>query len=434
MSAQLQVGEEYEPESQNNKLSANPSQPQDTEEEIVCEHTNPSVLYKLLDAGDWDSAQERCRSYPREVRTWIVRHEASKSSILWKLLPLHAAIIFKAPVAVLRTLLNQYPDATSLGDDHGMTPLHLAFKVNKDEDVLELLILHCPESIFCRDRKNRTPIDYSKGKEYSTKLMGLYADAAVTSVKSLQNSREETRDEKCSGNTGRESDSSTQESRIQAIAEDYEKQMTKLKNIYEERITVLNEHSRLARKKLVIDSQKSIRELKEKHQEEIEKVRKSAQKEEANRGGGKLAHNFGRMIEQYRSEAKQAQADNEMLLTIVKGMKAFNEELTSEVREINEDQKELQRLFSIQQEELESAQAMRKQLLRTLLEQEEEDNRSVGRAGKETTDLLDNVQNRIEKLLARSPPPSFDIKSITKVEKNNASGEDSISTMTDMNR
>ena len=56
----------------------------------------PTKIYKLIEAKKWNAAIERCNSHPYEAKTWVYRSQGG-GKVRWKLLPIHIAIIFRAP-------------------------------------------------------------------------------------------------------------------------------------------------------------------------------------------------------------------------------------------------------------------------------------------------------------------------------------------------
>jgi hypothetical protein len=93
-----------------------------------------------------------------QAATWVVRKETN-GRLRWRLLPLHAALIFQAPHTVIDRLLDTYAAAAAAKDDQGMLPLHLAFRnVPLDWNVLEDLMTAHPAAVQRRDRKGRTPV------------------------------------------------------------------------------------------------------------------------------------------------------------------------------------------------------------------------------------------------------------------------------------
>lgn len=117
----------------------------------------PTQVYLLLQKKDWDGAIARCSTDSEEARTWVSRKEFD-GKLRWRLLPLHAAIIFKAPENVIEALLGAYPKGAESKDDQGMLPLHLAFRNGSTEGVVNLLLVAYPQSIDVKDRKGRIPL------------------------------------------------------------------------------------------------------------------------------------------------------------------------------------------------------------------------------------------------------------------------------------
>jgi ankyrin repeat protein len=118
---------------------------------------DPTELYLLLQKKDWDASIARAVSTSIEARTWVSRKEPD-GKMRWRLLPLHAAIIFKAPENVIEALLGAYPRGAEMKDDQGMLPLHLAFRNGSTEGVVNLLLVAHPQSIDVKDRKGRIPL------------------------------------------------------------------------------------------------------------------------------------------------------------------------------------------------------------------------------------------------------------------------------------
>lgn len=117
---------------------------------------NPTDLYLSLMRKDWSAAIRRCAERPDEAKTWIYRREAT-GTLRWKLLPIHASIIFNAPVPVIDSILHAFAEGAACKDDQGMVPLHLAIRMNSDQAVVEKLVTAQPDSVLATDRKGRTP-------------------------------------------------------------------------------------------------------------------------------------------------------------------------------------------------------------------------------------------------------------------------------------
>jgi hypothetical protein len=140
--------------------------------------TNPTVLYQAIEAKQWDYAislftnrgninnnnnnNKKKKDDDEEEEeeasaTWVVRKEAN-GKLRWRLLPLHAAIIFGSPLKLIELLLMDYPLAAQCKDDRGMLPLHLAFRKQASWDVIDELLTIYPLAAFVSDRKGRTPL------------------------------------------------------------------------------------------------------------------------------------------------------------------------------------------------------------------------------------------------------------------------------------
>ncbi len=123
--------------------------------------TNPTVLYQAIEAKQWDYAASLFTKNLCEGQsgTWVVRKETN-GKLRWRLLPLHAAIIFGSPLTLVECLLADHPAAAQCKDDQGMLPLHLAFRNEGSAswEIIEELVTAYPQAIFVKDRKGRTPL------------------------------------------------------------------------------------------------------------------------------------------------------------------------------------------------------------------------------------------------------------------------------------
>ncbi|EJK51671.1 hypothetical protein THAOC_29138 [Thalassiosira oceanica] len=161
----------------------------------------PTGLYVLVHNKQWKGALDRLKHYPKEASTWIVRmgneegdvvpdtsatsrsqlrvtdarktpkaatteqiggamqspSQMGKKVLRWRMLPLHAAVLFNAPVDLIQALLKAYPDACSKYDDQGMLPLHLAFRSGANEETILQLLDVYPNAIEQYDFKGRLP-------------------------------------------------------------------------------------------------------------------------------------------------------------------------------------------------------------------------------------------------------------------------------------
>lgn len=135
---------------------------------LECDYDmNPTVLYQTIEAKQWEYAASLFKLRPSsskavscaaEAATWVVRKETN-GKLRWRLLPLHAGVIFGAPLALIELILAEYPAASQCKDDQGMLPLHLAFRNESSFEIIEELLTAHPQAIFVKDRKGRTPLN-----------------------------------------------------------------------------------------------------------------------------------------------------------------------------------------------------------------------------------------------------------------------------------
>jgi len=118
---------------------------------------NPTDLYLSIQTKNWDKATELAKNDADSCATWVYRKEKN-GKLRWRLLPLHAAIIFKAPENSIEALLVSFPDAAQCKDDQGMLPIHLAFRNGSDDIAVNLLLVAYPDSMNVKDRKGRVPL------------------------------------------------------------------------------------------------------------------------------------------------------------------------------------------------------------------------------------------------------------------------------------
>ena len=143
---------------------------------LECDYdVNPTELYLAVQDRRWDDVVQRSNTHPREASTWVYRREEAngnsdggKTLLRWRLLPLHAASIFRAPKEAVVALLVANPEGAACGDDQGMLPLHLYLKrrtgdVGVNEEVVSILARAYPEGEQIKDNAGRTPLDFMEG-------------------------------------------------------------------------------------------------------------------------------------------------------------------------------------------------------------------------------------------------------------------------------
>ena len=160
---------------------------------LECDYDqSPTDLYKLLEKSEWNTVTERLEDesevdFRQQASVWVIRKEPN-GKLRWRLLPLHAAIIFGAPSAVIEAVLEACPDAASLKDDQGMLPLHLALRVEHafNWSVIEELLTANPGAVVLRDRKGRTPVAgglLKTANQSALSVLQLYSSIIAASAK-----------------------------------------------------------------------------------------------------------------------------------------------------------------------------------------------------------------------------------------------------------
>lgn len=158
-------GDGYSIKSRSNSVATNRFQ---DEAEADYDH-GATALYRCIENKQWDAALQRLDLAPEEARTWVSRREAKTQKTRWRLLPLHAVCIFRAPLALIEALIEVYEEGPQMKDDQGMLPVHLACRNGASKGVVLTLLGAFPESLFIRDRKRRTLHDLIEASSSTTK-------------------------------------------------------------------------------------------------------------------------------------------------------------------------------------------------------------------------------------------------------------------------
>ena len=124
------------------------------------------VLY-FLETGKWSNASifsafgEQEDTPQVQARTWVTALD-EKGNVRWCQLPLHAAVTFLAPFAVIAKLIEIYPKSVRCADDQDMLPLHYAFRFGAEDDILVHLLEKFPQAVGKRAVKDRLPLDLAQ--------------------------------------------------------------------------------------------------------------------------------------------------------------------------------------------------------------------------------------------------------------------------------
>lgn len=148
--------------------------------------TSCSPLYKKIEQGEWLAVVDFLEtgkweppnwffdmildffsisrgpppSTPNEQAKTFVINRNEKAVMVWARLPLHRALISKAPLGVIRPLVDAFPKSVTLQDNRGMLPLHLALYYGLDDRIVEFLLERAPKatSVYGMDLKDPTKI------------------------------------------------------------------------------------------------------------------------------------------------------------------------------------------------------------------------------------------------------------------------------------
>ena len=134
--------------------------------EVNYDSNDLTYLYQAIEDKAFMAAIDYLESGKPEVskavRTWVTRFEEEDTTkIRWSQLPIHAALVFKAPVKLIELLVDLYPKGVRCTDDRAMLPLHLAFRHGASDNTLHVLLKEFPDAITAKDSRGREPLDFS---------------------------------------------------------------------------------------------------------------------------------------------------------------------------------------------------------------------------------------------------------------------------------
>ena len=159
---------------------------------------SPTGLYALIEKRQWADALTLLTNLEHyaaltQASTWVIRREegggttiaaetSGQRKVRWRLLPLHAALIFRGPLGIVEALLRAYPGAARCRDDQGMTPAHLAFRNDAADEILDAVLAAYPPAVAVQDRKGRDALACALDSAACTKkgrarLLATYAAA-----------------------------------------------------------------------------------------------------------------------------------------------------------------------------------------------------------------------------------------------------------------
>ena len=141
------------------------------ENTLECDYDkNVTNLYEAIEKGSFESVvtflttekwslltfTKDLLSPDSQARTWVTRFDLN-GKVRWSQLPLHAAIIFRAPISVVKALIDLYPLSVQCTDDQRMLPLHLAIRVGAKDNIMNLLIKCFPNALVTENQHGILP-------------------------------------------------------------------------------------------------------------------------------------------------------------------------------------------------------------------------------------------------------------------------------------
>lgn len=137
--------------------------------------TSPAISFfsgATAAAAAKDSASTSAPKIPlqEEARTWSVTLDKS-GKVLARRLPLHAALMNKAPRKIVKTLVDLYPEATECLDCKGNLPLHLAYEYGAENPIITYLLQIYPEADEEKNIEGLLPSECAEGTPRSTQMI-----------------------------------------------------------------------------------------------------------------------------------------------------------------------------------------------------------------------------------------------------------------------
>ena len=366
-------------------------------EEPTCDYDKSATpLYELLEASSWEEAKDRSRKHPGEVKTWIIRRDKNQK-VRWKLLPLHASIIFQAPHSVVTCLLGIYTIAAQRRDDQGMLPLHLAFRhKQEDEELLQALLKQFPRAVILKDLRDRVPLDHGRDLKFSSKIMRLYADAHLAAMEHGKTRRPSL----TSYNSGR-SPSPNLETDAATMRQRHREEVRKLKTHYEEKIAELMERIENDAKHSKLLAADERQELIDRHREEMAQLRDFLTTQTGRENT--MMHDLQAQIDDIQTALEAANIQNDRWAEKYKAMENYGSELRIQLHRIIQDQVLIRDMATQQTDEFEASRKMRSQIIQTLIRQEDTDGENDNMRTSKLLEVSENVRDRIQKLLQLDP-------------------------------
>jgi hypothetical protein len=151
----------------------------DSDEDSTISDSSTQLISRICEKA-WDRALLRLDDFPLETRVWTTldianllmdetkERQSIKSALSTEsssslknvyVLPLHAACYVGAPITLIKSLINIYPEATRQKvPSNSKLPLHIACEADADPEVISYLINSWPMSIYVCDGNGNIPL------------------------------------------------------------------------------------------------------------------------------------------------------------------------------------------------------------------------------------------------------------------------------------
>jgi ankyrin repeat protein len=143
-----------------------------------------STLHKLIQDRSWNSVEKRIETHPNEVRKAAncdALYDTLKKS---KALPLHHAVAMDPPKVVVDKLLSSFDKAIRVTETaYHRTPLHVACMNHARRAIIKTLLEHFPDAAEMRDDMKRLPIHYAIANSASISTLQLLLNQFPDSCK-----------------------------------------------------------------------------------------------------------------------------------------------------------------------------------------------------------------------------------------------------------
>jgi hypothetical protein len=154
---------------------------------IELDHFLPCISSLTL-ARDWDGVLAALKREITLASQWVYGMDEfalSTTPVVWKRLPIHLACAYDAPSNIVSTLLQIYPQGTSMVDPHdGSLPLHIACQhVSPSIGVVKMLLDSYQQATKIANRKGRIPLHVAVLARVPYNVIKILLDADKYSVK-----------------------------------------------------------------------------------------------------------------------------------------------------------------------------------------------------------------------------------------------------------